>query len=267
MPREWVFDTPQTTHFTEARQAFLRRLLPGLREGLALRTALDAGCGVGHFSELLREMGFRVVAFDVRPENVEEAQRRFPAIEFRVADAEDSGVQRVGTFDVVLCFGLLYHLENPFRAVRNLHAMTGKLLLIESVCIPDPRPLVMLLEEPTTEDQSVQRIAFYPTESCVVKMCYRAGFPFVYRAGVFPVHDEFRPRLLRKRARMMLAASKVRVDCELLEPVLEPANDRDPWATAWTLVPRGWQFLRKPWSEKLSTLRRYAGRWGDGARR
>ena len=41
----------------------------------------------------------------------------------------------LGEFDLVLCFGLLYHLENPMRTIRHLRALTGQGLLLESMSL------------------------------------------------------------------------------------------------------------------------------------
>ena len=59
-----------------------------------------------------------------------------PNIPFETRDIEDSSVAQLGPFDLVLCFGLLYHLESPLRAIRHLRKLTGKVLLLESMCIP-----------------------------------------------------------------------------------------------------------------------------------
>src|SRR5437870_267493 len=88
----WVFDGPHSRRLTEARQRLLGTVLPTLRQQAGLDTALDVGCGVGFFSGFLHAMGFRVLAYDGRPENVEEASRRFPEIEFLTADIEDPKV-------------------------------------------------------------------------------------------------------------------------------------------------------------------------------
>ncbi len=114
MATPFVFDLEESQRLVEARGEFLRCFVTDFKDRLELRTALDAGCGVGHFSSLLQQMGLRVTAFDARAENVEEARRRNPGIDFRVADAEELQPQEFGVFDLVLCFGLLYHLENPF---------------------------------------------------------------------------------------------------------------------------------------------------------
>ena len=129
--RDWVFDQPEARSLREARQAFLLEVLAQIELLLALETALDAGCGIGYFAAALNQSGLEVAAFDARTENIEEARRRFPQIRFHCANIEDSAVLELGTFDVTVCFGLLYHLENPLRALRNLYSMTKKVLLVE----------------------------------------------------------------------------------------------------------------------------------------
>ena len=66
-----------------------------------------------------------MLGVDGRQENVEEAQRRFPQIPFRICNAQESALRDLGRFDLVFCFGLLYHLENPLIAIRQLCAMTA----------------------------------------------------------------------------------------------------------------------------------------------
>jgi 2-polyprenyl-3-methyl-5-hydroxy-6-metoxy-1,4-benzoquinol methylase len=136
MTGTFIFDQPIARDFVEARQAFLQKILPPMKAALDLRNAIDVGCGVGYFSEFLREMGFAVTAVDGRDENITEANLRHADINFQVRNVEDLRIRELGSFDLVLCFGLLYHLEHPMLAFRNLHPLTNKLLLIESACVP-----------------------------------------------------------------------------------------------------------------------------------
>ena len=259
MKKTWVFDAPHARRFTEARQSFLRLILPYFKQGLDLRTALDVGCGVKHFSTFLRDMGFQVTGVDGRAENVTEAQKRYPNIPFYIANVEDSSIAHLGKFDLVLCFDLLYHLENPFAAMRNLYALTTKVLLIESMIVPEQRPVLILRDEGQSEDQGLHFIAFYPSESAIVKMCYRSGFPFVYRFLKLPDHEDFHASVWRQRVRTMLAASHLPLNFPFLELVTEPMNWSDPWETRMGKVLRFLQrlhrFLRKPWPEKVRSLR------------
>src|SRR5258707_11589747 len=170
------FDQRRYLRLIDARGETIRAVVAELKVALGLSTALDAGCGVGFFAQILQECGLSVGAFDGRMENVVEARKRFPEIPFEQGDIESPGILALGKFDLVLCFGLLYHLENPMLAIRHLRALTGSGLLLESMCVPGPEATLMLREEPPQDDQSLTDMALYPTEACLVKMLYRAGF-------------------------------------------------------------------------------------------
>jgi FkbM family methyltransferase len=230
------FDTRHYLDLIRARGATIRRVVTALKPALGLRNALDAGCGVGFFAETLAGLGLETRGFDGRLENVVEARKRFHRIAFERGDVESAEIAALGTFDLVLCFGLLYHLESPIRAIRHLRALTGKGLLIESVCAPGDEARMLLREEPAQDDQNLTDLAFYPSELCLVKMLYRAGFAHVYRVAPLPSHDDFRETEDHARRRTVLFASPrfghrdwaVEVGC--LERVAEPREERDPWA-------------------------------------
>ncbi len=54
-----------------AREKTIRDVLQRIIPVLRLKTALDAGAGVGFFSETLRDCGLSVSGFDGREENVD----------------------------------------------------------------------------------------------------------------------------------------------------------------------------------------------------
>lgn len=206
-PGFWLFDNPETRQLTEARMEFITPLLRELRASCGIESALDAGCGLGDFSDFLWQFGIRSLhAFDGRPENVAEAQRRYPHIPFRVQDVEElSAAQQ---YDLVLCFGLLYHLENPFRAIRRLQAVTRKTLLIESMHVPGNSAKLELFEEWTDANQGLNHVAFYPTEACLSKMLHHSGFAFVYRFRQLPINPLYVATTERLPLRTMLLASR-----------------------------------------------------------
>ena len=203
-----AFDTRRYLDLIRARGATIRRVVRALKPAMGLRNALDAGCGVGFFAQTLTELGLETRGFDGRFENVIEARKRFPKIAFERGDIESAEIAALGTFDLVLCFGLLYHLESPMRAIRHLCALTGKGLLIESMCVPGDDTRMLLREEPSQSDQSLTDMAFYPSELCLVKMLYRAGFAHVYRVPRLPEHDDFRETGDHARRRTILLDRK-----------------------------------------------------------
>jgi SAM-dependent methyltransferase len=206
--QEWRFDTESTREFTRIRQAVIAHLIAGLRLRDEFSSALDVGCGVGYFSRFLADLRFQVLGVDGREENIREAQHRNPDLKFLVANAEEITSVELGSFDFVLCVGLIYHLENPFRALRHLQALTGKVLFLESLTVPGKDPELKLLDEDQGEDQGLRNVAFYPTESCLTKLLYRSGFPFVYGLKVPPEHPILFDRETRRRERSMLVGSK-----------------------------------------------------------
>ena len=231
LPKPFIFDQPLQSEAREAKMEFLRRVVAPWKSELRMNTALDLGCGVGYFSAMLRNAGLQVTAVDGRTENIEEARNRHPGVDFRVADAEDPSLGGLGTFDLVFCFGLLYHLENPFRAVRNLHALTGKVLLLESMVIPEEQPFLIIMDEGPVEDQSLRYISCYPSEGAILKMMYRAGFAHVYRFREMPNHEDYRPAIGRVRRRTVIAASALALDSPLLDVAVEPKLSGDLWDT------------------------------------
>ncbi len=249
-----IFDQDHYAKLIEARGATIKRVVHELKAKLGLSTALDAGCGLGFFAEMLRECGLGVRAFDVRAENVEEAQRRYPSIPFEIGDLQERSVLTLGTFDLVLCFGLLYHLESTLLAIRNLHGLTSKVLLLESMCLPDEEPWMLLREEQPIADQSITTLAFYATEGCLVKMLYRSGFRVVYRVASLPDHDDFRETPHHIRRRTMLLAGRASIPLAGLTALAEPKDPSDPWAVnngAGTVKQRVKVFLARPSGEKL----------------
>ena len=223
----WVFDRKSRQRIHESRKEFLGRLLRDFCAGRDFKTVLDAGCGIGFFSNFLSNLGLKVVGLDAREENIAEARSRHPGIDFVHGDAEDASVQKLGQFDLVVCFGLLYHLENPFRVVRNLCALTKQILIIESMVSPEQEPIARLVHETPGKDQGLYSVALIPSEGCLVRMLFHAGFDEVYATTSLPDDEDFRATVSRHRRRTMLVASKEPLHSALLRPLARPRPDRE----------------------------------------
>jgi FkbM family methyltransferase len=258
------FDRRDYRELIAARDQTIRRTVLKLKPALGLAKAVDVGCAVGFFSQTLAECGLSVCGFDARAENIDEARRRFPGISFEVADIENPLISRLGPFDLTLCFGLLYHLENPLQAIRNLRSLTKKGLLLESMCLPDGRCTLLLRQEPRRDDQSLAQIACYPSEAGLVRMLYRAGFAKVYRVMLLPDHEDFRETREHAQRRTVLLASLLPVDLAGFRLLPEPQETEDPWAksppTKVALPQRVARFLASPARKKYATLANRARR-------
>ena len=252
------FDQKEYRRLIEARGETIKRAVRRLKPELGLSNAVDAGCGAGFFSQTLGECGLNVCGFDGRKENVAEARRRFPHIPFEQGDIEAQSILQLGRFDLVLCFGLLYHLENPLLAIRHLRGLTEKCLLLESMCLPNEKPSMVLRDEPRQEDQSLTDVACCPSEGGLAKMLYRAGFKMVYRVIPLPDHEDFRETAEHARRRTVLLASCVAIDVAGFRLIPEPYLAEDPWAkrpaATATLPQRIGRFLASPARRKYLAL-------------
>lgn len=245
MPEVSVFDEGAYMAVNRVRLELVSQFLPPIIRDCQITTALDAGCGYGFFSNHLTELGLAVAAFDARAANVDETRRRYPTVVCYVHDVEDQRVLELGSFDLVCCFGLLYHLENPFRAIRHLSALTRKVMLVESRVAPDPRPMAALVDDFVGDDQALRAIAFVPSEAAIVRMLYASGLEAVYRLSAFPDHNEFRRGPRRKGRRTVLVGTRIPLHVPQLR-LVPSARTADTWDERWMRgAGRLWRLIRR----------------------
>lgn len=182
-----VFDTPEALAINEARISHLEWL------GLALagKRVLDAGCGVGHLAARLERMGCKVVCVDGREVNISSLRNRYPALEAHVANVESEPLESFGRFDVVFFYGLLYHLENPLQALRNLESVCNELMLLETIICDHELPLLRVEDEGLEMNQALGGLGCRPTPHYVVLALNRIGFQHVYAPLSPPQHQDF----------------------------------------------------------------------------
>ena len=116
----------------------------GLPEDLTGKTVLDIGAWDGFFSfEAERRGAKRVLATDSfcwsgagwgSKTGFELARRVFDShvedLEIEVLDLSPDKVG--GTFDVVLCLGVLYHMRHPVLALERVYSVTGRHLILDT---------------------------------------------------------------------------------------------------------------------------------------
>jgi 2-polyprenyl-3-methyl-5-hydroxy-6-metoxy-1,4-benzoquinol methylase len=115
----------------------------GSLDGLSV---LDAACNSGGYSFAAARSGAKhVLGFDVVDRYIEQANfvkaalaQDFPGIEFRKLSVEDVSPDAVGTFDVTLCFGILYHFPDPVSAMEKLASVTGRVMFVRTMLYSPP---------------------------------------------------------------------------------------------------------------------------------
>jgi SAM-dependent methyltransferase len=183
-----LFDQQKYLEINEARMRHLESLKLPLKD----KTVLDVGCGIGHLAQFFVRRGCRVVCVDGRQENIDELRSRYPGIKASVIDVEKDSLDQFGTFDIIFCYGLLYHLENPLAALRNMAPVCKELLLLETIICDHIVPILRIVEESLTVSQALRGLGYRPSPSYVAMALNRVGFPFVYMPKTPPEHPEFR---------------------------------------------------------------------------
>ncbi len=187
-----VFDRKHYQIINTAREQFLRSCITQLPFRGDLSTALDVGCGAGYFSQILHEHGFSVTGLDLRRENVEVCQERYPDINFDLIDLdEDFG--EIGTYDLVLVFGILYHLQSPLQTIIRLSKAVGRVGIISTRVASGKEMAMYIYSENQGAANNVARSIAVPTFPAIVSMFSQAGFEFIYLPSAQPEHPEWSP--------------------------------------------------------------------------
>ncbi len=124
---------------------------PGSLSG---KTVLDLGCGHGHIGVRLEKFGAHVVFVDGRPENIASLKRKFPLRKAFVCDVTSPEVKRFGPRDIVLAFGILYHLADPYVFLTNCSEL-APVLFLESQVVDSLDEEVVYVRDHQSSDQAL----------------------------------------------------------------------------------------------------------------
>ncbi len=140
----------------------------GIPGDLVGKVVLDIGCWDGLFSLACARRGAEFVTgvdlvarptFGLVMRELELGAR----MEFTIRDAQEPlGLQR----DIVLCFGVLYHVERPMEVIRNAVLAARELVIIETAIAQgdDPRPAWIQRRGHGGDPTNI----WYPNEAAVI---------------------------------------------------------------------------------------------------
>jgi len=128
----------------EANAAKVRRVIQLARDLSALPferlRVLDLGCGEGVYAIEAGLRGADVTAVDARTERMSlgaacAARHGLSNVRFVQEDVRRVTPESMGRFDVVLCLGLLYHLDAPqvLPFLERVHDLCARVLVLETV--------------------------------------------------------------------------------------------------------------------------------------
>jgi tRNA (mo5U34)-methyltransferase len=147
------------------------------------KRVLDIGAWDGWFSFEMERRGAQVLAVDsAKNTRLLEAKNILGSkIDYHIADICRLTYRDVGTFDIVLFLGVLYHVKHPVLALENVCGMTRDFACIESfISDPDPASLPVMEYYETTELRGQLDNWVGPNVACLKAFCRTAGFARVH---------------------------------------------------------------------------------------
>ncbi len=169
--------TPGVRGIDDLRRRYASFELP---DDLTGKRILDIGCWDGFYSFEAERHGAEVVAVDCwRSEKFFEAHRALNSrVEFHEMSVYEIDREKLGTFDIVLFLGVLYHLQHPLLALQLVCEVTTNIAVIESHTIDD----ILSTTSPVMEFYEMDELGgqydnwWGPNTNCLIKMARTAGF-------------------------------------------------------------------------------------------
>lgn len=170
----------------ERKKYFFDPLVHHLGGSLAGKRVLDLGCNAGFWSLCAIEAGCDfVLGIDGRQMHTDQANFVFQIKEvgrhrhqFITANIFDLDFVKFGTFDIVLCLGLMYHISKPMLLVEKMAELNTDMLVIDTkLSIATGSYLELLHENIEVPVNAVDyELVMCPTRRAVREMTRQFGY-------------------------------------------------------------------------------------------
>ena len=145
---------------------------------------LDIGCNDGWVLHQLSDLPFKkMVGIEPREKNIDKGRKVREilklknSVEYRVGDIESLEGE---VFDIVICAGVLYHVESIPLALRKVRESCSKMVFIESRCISSSYITPELKAEIELRDEFFNWGLFIEREPAVDLIDHRFDFGLVF---------------------------------------------------------------------------------------
>ncbi len=168
-PRFMSFLEPAALAINKARLSHLASLnLP-----IENKSVLEVGAGIGLLTGFFEERGCTVTSTDARSENLAEIKKRHPGRRLAKLNLEQPvDIEAMGRFDLVFCYGTLYHVAAPEPALEALSRISD-MILLETCLSPGEGEAAPKVPEVLNVNQAYSRTGSRPTRAWVLNRLKR----------------------------------------------------------------------------------------------
>jgi SAM-dependent methyltransferase len=239
-----LWDAGHRNRHEQRRRHVLDSLVRACGGSLAGRRVLDLGCNAGWWSLAALDAGAEhVTGIDGRAMHVEQAELVFSVKQvdparyaFRQADLLALDALAGGPFDVVLCLGLLYHVNRPFELMRLMARTGAPVLCIDTEVsqLPGSAFDVRFDDPANPKDALDDALVLVPTRRAVHDLVAQFGYRCVTLAPRFEDWTACRDYRVGLR-RAFLAWREQALDTSALELERESATRQARDTGRWAL--------------------------------
>jgi SAM-dependent methyltransferase len=171
-----------------AHNAMRQYHLASLNLPLEGKSVLELGAGIGLHTKFFLDRHCKVMITDGRSDNVALAKERHPNEDVCLLDIENPG-EFSWVFDIVYCYGVLYHLADPLKSLNVIARWCGGMLLLETCVSTESQPQVKV-EDVNHAGAALRGQGNYPDRRAVLLELKRL-FPHVYVPVTHPMGMAF----------------------------------------------------------------------------
>lgn len=165
------------------------------------KTILELGSGPGDIAEYLLKEGAYVTSVDGREENIKSAYSKhaFKKWNGYVYDLEKNISPGLTKYDIIIAYGILYHLSDPKAFIQRIQSLNSQLFLL-STCVTSEfnenhansnQAGICLIPEPSSNGtQALNGLGCRPNRRWLWRLLQN-NFDEVYACRWQPNHDQF----------------------------------------------------------------------------
>ncbi|MBF0432242.1 MAG: class I SAM-dependent methyltransferase [Fibrobacteria bacterium] len=211
----------QNTHYLRHNARRLEHLA-SLRIDVYGSQTLEVGAGIGDHSSYYLDRNCPITITEARQENLSFLKSRYPDTPIEFLDMENPVDMKGKPFEVIHCYGLLYHLGYPKLALKYMSEHCSKILFLEtSVSFGSELSENIVNEDASSKTQAFSGKGCRPTRDWLFSEL-KSHFEYVYCPSTQPNHEEFPldwtcPEKHKNHlSRAIFVASRQKLDNELL---------------------------------------------------
>lgn len=181
-----IWRQDQVNRHDERARYFFDPLVEFFGGSLAGKRVLDLGCNAGFWALRAVQANCEyVVGVDARQMHIDQANLVFDVneiprdrYEFICADIFGLDYEQLGTFDIVLCLGLIYHISKPIELLERIALANTDVLLIDTgLSMVEGAYLQLGYDSVESQANGIGGpLVFYPTALAMLAMVRQFGY-------------------------------------------------------------------------------------------